>query len=409
MSQLGDLLELLHGSRGTYRSVRGVLRHWLSFRLSQEAHERWERMLRAAGHSGGTAFQMVMATSAGPLAEPPDRHELVIRFWSEPPARQREETTTLAPQPHEHTVVRDGTRWWTYSPEWGAMSNVAAGADDENIGVGGGELWMALLDPSAWIPALDFQLEGEGDVLGRPALRVRGLPRAPRGDDPFQVHTQLPAGADEYRLLVDRKRGVVLFAAALLEGEEFWVSEFVELVFDEELPAATFVFEPPPGVEIRGPDLGLHEPVTIEEAARRASFPVFYLPELPDGRWELHVTYVAPRERPPLTESVHLAYHRADATRHVIVTERPASEREPEPVPYVPAGPDVEAPAGLEVEEVARAGRSFTVHRPHRLRHGLPLTVVSEREGTAIQLSSGNLEEEVLLELAASMTRMEAR
>ncbi len=117
---------------------------------------------------------------------------------------------------------------------------------------------------------------------------MRALLRAPRGDDPFVFRTQLAVGADEYRLLVERERGVVLRAAALLEGEEFWASEFEELVFDEELPRETFVFEPPPGVEIRGPDLGLHESVTIEEAARRVSFPVFYIPELPEGRWDLH-------------------------------------------------------------------------------------------------------------------------
>jgi outer membrane lipoprotein-sorting protein len=399
VSDLGEVLELLHGARARYRTVRGVLRHWSSLRLSQEARERWAAEVHAAGHSAGTTYAEVMVVDQ-PASEPPDRHELAIRFWSDPPARLREETTNVAPQPHEHVLVRDGDRWWTYSPEWGAVSNVVTGEEVEQVMTGGGELWETLLDPSVWIPALDFELEGRGEQIGRPALRVRATGRVPRGNDPFLFRAQLAVGADEYRLLIDRERGVVLRVAALLEGEEFWVSQFDELVFDEKLGRETFVFTPPSGVEIRAPDIGVHEAVTIEEAARRASFPVFYIPELPEGRWDLHVMYAAPRELPPLEESVHLAYHRADATHHVMVTERAATEREPAWVRY--------ARAGLQVEELEREGRLLTVYRPERRRHGIPLTVVVDRDGTALELSSANLEEEVLLRLAASMERLRA-
>ncbi len=189
----------------------------------------------------------------------------------------------------------------------------------------------------------------------------------------------------------------MLRAAAVLGGEEFWVCEFEELAFDEEFAPETFVFEPPPGEEIRGPAIGLREPMTIEEAARRASFPLFYVPELPEGRWDLHVMCSPARERPPMVESVHLAYHRSDATHHLMITERPSEAREPDWVAH--------GPAGVETDEVERGGLSFTVYRPAR-HHGMPLTVVFEREGTAIQLNSQNLDEELLLELAASMERL---
>jgi hypothetical protein len=79
-----------------------------------------------------------------------------------------------------------------------------------------------------------------------------------------------------------------------------------------------------------GPRIPLSPTATIEEAARRASFPVFYIPELPEGRWDLHVMYIPPSERPRLEESVHLAYHRADATHQLTVTQRRAEERAPE-------------------------------------------------------------------------------
>jgi hypothetical protein len=39
-----------------------------------------------------------------------DEHERLIRFWSEPPDRLREETETILPQRHEHVTVRDGRR-----------------------------------------------------------------------------------------------------------------------------------------------------------------------------------------------------------------------------------------------------------------------------------------------------------
>jgi hypothetical protein len=40
-------------------------------------------MRKAAGHAGGTAYAMIMAAGEGPTAEPPDRQEQVVRFWSE--------------------------------------------------------------------------------------------------------------------------------------------------------------------------------------------------------------------------------------------------------------------------------------------------------------------------------------
>lgn len=339
--------------------------------------------------------------------EPPperlDEHELLVRFWSEPPDRLREETETVAPQRHEHLTVRDGRRWWTYSPDCGAVSNVVAGEEDEQTVVGGSELWSPLLEPAVLIPVLDFELRGEADAIGRPALRVGARPRALQAGEPFFFRTQLPVGADEYELLVDTERGVVLRAAALLDGEEFSTSAIQELAFDPELPPEIFTFEPPPGEAIRAPDAGLPEPVTIEEAARRASFPLFYVPELPQGCWDLRVMYVPPSERPPLKESVHLAYHRADATHHLMVTERPAEER---PAEEQTPGWAEYAPLGVEVAEVDRDGLTFTVYRPDR-RHGIPLTVVFVREGTAIHLSSTDLDESLVLELAASMKRWE--
>jgi outer membrane lipoprotein-sorting protein len=393
MTELGGLLELLYSAPGDYRAVQGVLRHRSNFRLSHEAFERWEeRSLREKGRSGGASYTLSIDQG-----QPPEQHELLVRFWSEPPDRLREEEETLAPAPNQHVTVCNGGRWWTYSPDQGAVSNVGAGDEAQRGVPGTRERWSPLLEPRVLIPVLELELRGEAEVLGRSVLRLGARLRELRGHErvSFAVPSVvLAVGADEYELLVDMERGMVLRAAALLGGEEFFTSSFEELVFDPELPPDIFVFEPPPDKEIRGPDMARHETLTIEEAARRASFRVFYVPQLPGGRWNLVVTYQPQRERPLQTDWVFLDYRRADAVPHVSVTQRPA-EGAAEWLGYVPPG--------IEVEELERDGRTFTIGRPEPRDYGMPLVVHFVREGTAIALSSHGIEEELLLEFARSL------
>ena len=61
--------------------------------------------------------------SGGPGEEPPDRYEERTRFWWQPPDKLREESEAEPPR-RSHTTVLDGELWWTYSPDWGAISNV---------------------------------------------------------------------------------------------------------------------------------------------------------------------------------------------------------------------------------------------------------------------------------------------
>src|SRR5918996_3188375 len=100
-----------------------------------EAHRRSAARGRARGY--GASMQLEIATSGERPAELPSGQRELIRFWYEPPDRLREEGRTLGPHGHERVVVKDGARWWTYSPD----------------------------------------VESQGEWLGRPALRVRGQPR----------------------------------------------------------------------------------------------------------------------------------------------------------------------------------------------------------------------------------------
>lgn len=89
---------------------------------------------------------------------------------------------------------------------------------------------------------LDLRVEGEMQWAGRRALRLVGVPPAEewkRQDDP----DPLQWGADEYELLVDAERGVVLRCANKLKGIEFDVLEMEEVYFDEYF--AEEMFAPP--------------------------------------------------------------------------------------------------------------------------------------------------------------------
>src|SRR5687767_6305513 len=120
MTELGELLVLLHGARNRVSTVRAVVHTWRHLRLGHEA------MARAARATGG-GF-----TAYGPLDEPqPEAFESRIRLWLAPPDRAREEVED--PSGGWYGVRRGGS-WWRYDPANGAMSN----ADEPDVGSGSG-------------------------------------------------------------------------------------------------------------------------------------------------------------------------------------------------------------------------------------------------------------------------------
>jgi hypothetical protein len=288
-------------------------------------------------------------------------------------------------------MVAGSGRWWAYSPQTGAVTNEdTADEQPDTAAAYGDPLWRSLLDPADWIPALWFEPRGDTEAIGRAAVLVAATTREQSWPAQFPFALQQTEGADAYELVVDSERGVVLRVAALLEGEVFWASEFEELAFDEDLADGLFVFEPPPGVEVRPLERRPPERLTVTEAAERASFGVFHIPQLPDGRWDVQATYVNGRDESPGSESVRLFYHRADAQDHVTVVETAAD-------------PDKRPWPGLA--QVERDGLVLNVARPVP---GLdaPLHVLFARDETKLQLTSHTLDEDTLLALAASMQRV---
>ena len=389
MSELGELLELLYGARRSFRTARGVVRRTYSWRLTLEAMHR-ENARRGRRGGGGS---MIMFTSGEGGEEPPDEREDRVRFWFEPPARLREEQD--APEGSAHTTVLDGDLWWTYTPTFGAMSNVGV-SDDEavNMRAGGGEPFRPLLDPSGLLGVLEVeQIDVEAE-----RLIVRARPRDDLED--FHRHVQLHtvSAADELELVVDRERGVVLRLTAFFDGQELSVSELEEIVFDEDFPDGTFVFVPPAGEELRSPETAGHRTYSLEEAAELAGFAVFAIPELPEGPWRLHVHFHPARERTSMPGNVVLFYHRQDGRGTLMVSHRKVGEGG-----FGWPGIHPDAPV---LEELERDGVHYTVFRADP-EQGSGSAVTLERDGTAIQLQSQELDADTLLDLAASLRRVE--
>src|SRR5215471_2382551 len=99
MGEIGDVLELLHGPRTRrYATVRGVLRD------SSNLPRMGEARLRAPPSPHGGL--QVVARSIFPSEEPsPDQVETVMRFWSDPPSRLREEVESNSPDRGNHLLI----------------------------------------------------------------------------------------------------------------------------------------------------------------------------------------------------------------------------------------------------------------------------------------------------------------
>jgi hypothetical protein len=342
VSDVGDLLELLHGAGDRWRTVETTIRTWRNLPVGRRALERWREEVRRAG---GGASTMVAFTDGG---EQPSEHEHTVRLSVSKPDRWREEAD-------DRVSVGRGPFWWSWSPQMGFMSN------EQEPEVGHGDPLLshaAHLDPALLLPTISFVDVARTDD----GLRARVQPRPARMFAP-----SLPHGADAHALLVEPARGVVLRVESFLEGELFHVGELLETSWDTAIPDGRFVLVAPAGETVRSPR-ELHAELTLEEAAACASFAVFAIDELPEGRWRLHVQYHAAfREQP---DALHLTYHRADGRGAVTMNER-------------------------------SAGGSSWWSRVAGSAH-----VEIEREGTLISLSSETIDDAGLRELAGRLVRV---
>ena len=356
MSELGDLLELIYGAGERWQTVRLTVREWQHPARTQEAIERLNREHSA----GGSRQVMLYGATRGPE---PEEVEHIVRVWLDGD-RAREERE--GPYAFPTLGIRDGKRWWMYSPEHGASTNEG----DPNHQSGVGEQALVLLEPTHVLGALRLERAGEVEVAGRAALLVRGTPRSRSHEGSFTLF-RLGFGADEYELVFDRERGVLLRTTSLFDGLPLSAVEVLEIAFDEEFAPETFRFELPEGESFR-PLFPHPDHVTLERAAELAPFDVLAPAEVP-ADWQLHVLYLPGDDRPPQPPSVNLHYHSANASEQLNIAQTAAD-----------AADQHEWLAWERDGDVLFAGPA----EPHGLEPGYARV---ERHGTRATLSSAEL------------------
>jgi hypothetical protein len=118
--------------------------------------------------------------------------------------------------------------------------------DPHWMSMAGDSFWTThLFDPDniAGLPlcALDLRVEGNTRQTGREAIRMVGVPVEEWDHFPEPLWW----GADEYEVLVDSERGVLLRCASRLNGEDFDALEAEEIHFDERFSRDVFASRQP--------------------------------------------------------------------------------------------------------------------------------------------------------------------
>jgi outer membrane lipoprotein-sorting protein len=367
VSELGDLLVLMHGARGRLETVRATVRMWNHVARTHEAMTRH-----------GTVV------TYGPASEEVER-ECTIRVWLAPPDRAREETDG------ERYSVRRGRLWWSYDPINGARSN--EDRPDAGSGGTGEEVWW-LVDPAPMIGLLDYDGFGRGQRAGRETIEVRAVPRAVGEGDHWPLVRLTGEGADELRLSIDAEQGALLRIEMRLGGHPYAIYEVLDVAFGERFADDVFEFAPPPGEEIRavGDEFHVRRDLTIEQAVALAPFTVWIPARLPGG-WTSEIAFAAANDRPPIAPSVHLDFRARDGMHGVHVVElaadRAGGEDEYEPARAAPW------------EEIERDGRAMEIRDGAESWQPAQLRV--ELDGTRILMHSNDIAADSLADLACDL------
>lgn len=257
MSDLGDLLELIHTAHRRARTVRAVLVQRSDGDLRLQSARRWQEI------NPRNAVSVITATDRSAGATP-RIEEKTYRVWRDSAGDAWRVEVHGRPG---GTTILNGPRWWhsqtlrdRTGPGWAAFAYDAGdfitnvlpdGTLDSRIGGSVPDRLIELmLDPASLPASLVLQPMGRSEQAGRPA--VDALARWRKGIELLSIDWPY---ADELRLSVDAEYGVLLRLEFVLEGQTFIELRIDEIAFDELLPAS--LFEGPPATPGQGrlPDL----------------------------------------------------------------------------------------------------------------------------------------------------------
>jgi hypothetical protein len=291
VSDLGTVLELLHTADTRWDTLRVAGREW----------RRPDALLRAVVRDRPELAGQL------DLSVYPDVEER-WRLWMAQPEKVRAEFLVGEEMV---TAVIDGNTWWSWSPAQDVRTN--AGRDGSSHGTGPGE---ALVRPAAILPALELRVMTTIAVLGRQAFAVRALPSAAKDELMHSRLHGLGTGADEYELLVDAERGVLLRAEARMDGEPFRILEVQEVAFDEPFAPETFLAPKGRKVEVDEPirTVSLPElpglvPFTVLVPAHPPVRWGFAHIDPPDRRWNRPVSATISYETAPWVEGSNVSLY----------------------------------------------------------------------------------------------------
>ncbi|MEM2002070.1 MAG: hypothetical protein QXT77_05450 [Candidatus Methanomethylicaceae archaeon] len=258
-----DLLELLYTAHDRFSSLQATFRYWYKSDLMETASKRWTAQQPLGSVS--SEFRRVMPwrfrlalwlyrffkKEGSKAQETKGTTEFLWRIWLQKPSRWRYESQEVGRA--ASISIIDGDRWWYYDPTDNTLhTNVAPKGmglrirkskitlSDNLINIEQAINEVPSLDPTFLLVTHTLQLVGSAVHAGREALRVRAVPRRKELiGDPFFWDT-----ADEYDLLVDKERGILLRYSAQLNSQEYAVVSAESVVFDEPIPDNTFSFTP---------------------------------------------------------------------------------------------------------------------------------------------------------------------
>jgi hypothetical protein len=190
MSELGDVLELLHGAAGRVTTLTATLLDW-------HDEQRALRAVEAAQHHGAA---IAVLQHQG---EPPRQYEqrTLVHYRHLGRYRLHRQANAYVHQPHDVLQVCDGEREWTYLAAE-RQAYVQAPSQQHEL--------FRLLDPS-WLPATcTLSVAGHTAHEDRRAVELHGQPR-PDLLDRHLHHLGVGAGqADELHAVVDAATGLLL-------------------------------------------------------------------------------------------------------------------------------------------------------------------------------------------------------
>jgi hypothetical protein len=247
-----EVLELVRNASERYENVRAALRYRGDGPVHKEIRERLVR-----SEAGRRAFRISAEEASRPIRhpEPDGLFGWRCRVWHADQYHWRMETEVPG-----GGVAIAACRGHRRLPIGGPPDSGLVW--DRRVGAGSREddpRWFGLALDTYWsfyplltdeicgisheLRPLDLTVEGSVSWAGREAVRLVGVPGAEWEWD--WDPDPLSWGADEYEVVVDVERGVLLRCASRLRGKDFDALEVEEIYFDERFPEEAFTSREP--------------------------------------------------------------------------------------------------------------------------------------------------------------------